>query len=273
MPDITRIQIANEPERSYKDFPANREFKKRAEDDNPGSSADPIVENAKETGGIGWTEEGKTSLIPETTFTTNNDGQANIVSDVDFAELYETYADQSVLKGKVNGVDCSVEMEYDYDGGYYSIYMFGDGTTGVELGQGEFDKAGFYATRMPENETYTIEMYIDASIVHTINSKYISGGGSDLFVVTFDASDYNNPTCDRTFSEILSARESGKKICGYLKNIGYMTVRYDDEYTPVFGFVAISSYPFGGSFNDLDKYCATINENNVINYRYDHKSI
>lgn len=35
MPDITKIKIGNERERSYKDFPANREFKKRAEDENP----------------------------------------------------------------------------------------------------------------------------------------------------------------------------------------------------------------------------------------------
>lgn len=35
MPDITKIQIGDEPERSYKNFPANREFKKRAEDENP----------------------------------------------------------------------------------------------------------------------------------------------------------------------------------------------------------------------------------------------
>lgn len=41
MPDITRIQIADEPERKYNDFPANREFKKRAEDENSGSSSNP----------------------------------------------------------------------------------------------------------------------------------------------------------------------------------------------------------------------------------------
>lgn len=56
MPDITKIKIGNERERSYKDFPANREFKKRAEDDNPGGGW-PADLPKPSVGGYGYTDE------------------------------------------------------------------------------------------------------------------------------------------------------------------------------------------------------------------------
>lgn len=55
MSDTFNVTIGNDPENIYDLYPANREFKKRAEDENH-----PIVTNAKETGGFGWTDEDET---------------------------------------------------------------------------------------------------------------------------------------------------------------------------------------------------------------------
>ena len=63
MPDITKIKIGNERERSYKDFPANREFKKRAEDDNPGSGGWPADLPKPSVGGYGYTEQGEQTVV------------------------------------------------------------------------------------------------------------------------------------------------------------------------------------------------------------------
>lgn len=61
MPDITKIKIGNERERSYKDFPSNREFKKRAEDDNPGGGGSDYDEIS---GGNITEVDGKKYLTP-----------------------------------------------------------------------------------------------------------------------------------------------------------------------------------------------------------------
>lgn len=58
---VTKIQIGHEKERSYNDFTTNREFEMRAGEPEP--IEDPILENAKETGGIGWTEEGAEQTV------------------------------------------------------------------------------------------------------------------------------------------------------------------------------------------------------------------
>lgn len=65
MSNITKIKIDNEREHSYQDFPANREFKKRAEDDNPGGGGWPSDLPKPSVGGYGYTEDETIHQIDE----------------------------------------------------------------------------------------------------------------------------------------------------------------------------------------------------------------
>lgn len=61
MNEITKIKVNGELESTYKLFSKNREFEKRA--GGGGGGSDPIVENAKQTGGFGYTEQGEQTVI------------------------------------------------------------------------------------------------------------------------------------------------------------------------------------------------------------------
>lgn len=195
MPDITRIQIADEPERSYKDFPANREFKKRAEDENSGSSSDPILENAKQTGGIGWTEQGNQTTITWDGDVEGRDSFNTTLGGVTFYKVAEKgtgYTDYAGVSDNVNDGTFDVqfvsgENAFAYctvidfpcvivaDGGEFTV------TSGEVVFTAIAPSAGVYFVYMGE-EYITSLAYGTPDTVHKIDEKYISGGSEPMYV-------------------------------------------------------------------------------------------
>lgn len=177
MPDITRIQIADEPERSYKDFPANREFKKRAEDENSGSSSDPIVENAKETGGIGWTEQVYTKIFDGEVVSWYVDLFQACMVNVDSADIIRSIGTKYRLT--VDGETC--ELIVVDDEGNFSMLEKISGTLNPQFDDLQIsDDEISWWVYTTEAASYNIQLEIAESAVHTIDEKYLPEADSGL---------------------------------------------------------------------------------------------
>lgn len=184
---VTKIQIGHEKERSYNDFTTNREFEMRAgEAGEPEPIEDPILENAKETGGIGWTEEGAEQTV-------------DFVYDRDFdsdSPRYVTDGDQNYWRM----VDAENEADL-----YGTVMVYPDGHTVVldETNTSTYheeDQFWIYQSNSTisvdfpivsglyfdmygipyHNKTYTCKY--TSRLVHKINDTYVDSsghGGSD----------------------------------------------------------------------------------------------
>ena len=248
MPDITKIKIGNERERSYKDFPANREFKKRAEDDNPGGGW-PADLPKPSVGGYGYTEQGEQTVI-----TWDGDTEGKVVYDDTFFKVSDlTPSKDSMSDAKIvfNGV------EYDFNAvdirgvnGYYDtnalVSVFLDDSVtpkGIYFAGGdenEFVSSLTYGT--PDtihkiDEKYLPEVDADPilenakstggigytdedEIVHKIDEKYLpSGGGAMVVDFVLDDSLSFVESASKTVDEVFTAMLTGV-VVGVIKGPG-----------------------------------------------------
>lgn len=153
--------------------------------------SDPVLANAKATGGIGWTEEGgKTEIIGQITVT-SSEYMSEVSVPMTGMNLQEVYnnVDNSNIRVVYNGVLYdSCYVDYDDDSGYYTLYC-----NDIEMGRVAYQDENYLdmvriVTGNP-NTTLTVEAYVVVSgIVHTIDPKYLGGGGGADVVIkaTYD---------------------------------------------------------------------------------------
>lgn len=179
MPDITKIKIGNERERSYKDFPANREFKKRAEDDNPGGGGWPSDLPKPSVGGYGYTEQGEPVLLFDGELLIDQSmptGAVFGIIDIDSLEVGEAY------KIVWNGVDYTCECMTFNIGGNELVYL---GNLSIAGPYNPTDypfifvygaEAGYMVATLTAG-TYSIKLSKSGETIHKIDNKYLPDGG------------------------------------------------------------------------------------------------
>ena len=197
------------------------------------SPTDEVLENAKETGGIGWTKEIKEA-------TTIVDGTFYCAGGNDSVELTNEYI---LVEGQsydvtFNGTEYNNLVAFD-DGGIISI----GGTYGeyneypfhIENGENSPHPLVFY-TEMPGNYSLVITTIIEEEVIHKIDEKYLpeSGGGMMVVNAIRDDDDEDLVVFDKTFEEIHSALPN---VAVHLGDSFYKLEFYTDE-TIEFGYTA-----------------------------------
>lgn len=185
------------------------------------SDCDVAIENAKETGGFGWTETNPD--VVNITWDGDTTGKETVLLDVMEMCLVSNKIPESMLGcnvklGTGESVIVTDEIVNVFDWGYAIgdiavVCVFNDNTTVPEFGI-TFEHKGVYFTKMAD-EYYTAEVSEPAETIHTIDSKYINGGGGlDLFVVNLLDSEEaeSGHTIDKTYEEIANAANENKVI-------------------------------------------------------------
>lgn len=246
MSDITKIKIDNEREHSYKDFPANREFKKRAEDDNPGGSGWPSDLPLPTSGGYGYTEDETVHKIdkkylPEDCrwpsdlplptaggygYTDTEYGSPVFNEDVTTTKQNpdDAYAKATVVLDTVFMGGDTYKVVFDGFNYYPVCRVYGPNrgignrsisTTNVpDTGEPfyiERDRNGRQTLYTKTAGTFNVTVYEPTKVDHKIDEKYLPASGGAM-VVTVSTEDFETYEADKTFDEISSAVENGTVV-------------------------------------------------------------
>lgn len=151
-----------------------------------GGASDPVLENAKSTGGIGWTEQGEQTVI-----TWDGDTEGKVTAEllgstlyVKVAEAIEGFDPQSVSKATIFGFGevepTAVEVAnygfvmYQANEAFPAVYVY-DFTKTADSPYGAIPENGFYFFYVDES-TYTSSLtYGTPDTVHKIDEKYLPG--------------------------------------------------------------------------------------------------
>lgn len=214
MPDITKIRVGNGPENSYRNFQANREFKKRAEDDNPGGGW-PADLPKPSVGGYGYTEQGEQVLFDGDLLIDQQSqsptGAVYNIIDIDQLEVGETY------KIVWNGVDYTCEcMSVDLGGGDELAYLGNLSIVGFPISTDYpflfvYQEDGYMVATLTTG-TYSIKLSKSGETIHKIDEKYLPASGVGAMVVTVEHDDDGVLHANKTFAEIKSAIKSGLDV-------------------------------------------------------------
>lgn len=268
MSDITKIKIDNERERSYKDFPANREFKKRAEDDNPGGGW-PSDLPKPSADGYGYTESGEQTVIVDNERITTVSGEYGALGQ--FATPFD------IVDGAYTVI---------FNGTEYNLNPSFAGMAGLCLGDRlrfglDFSRYPFFIISYgQETQLYTesagdyeITIKMKSDTIHKIDEKYLpASGDGEKFVVTFTVDDNNIATPDKTDNEINEALFKGLRIVGLIPSIlGSNELQYTD------GFVGTGCYTFAivstrNNYYYVSQILYDVDENDNSSYRYVEKT-
>lgn len=208
MPDITKIKIGNERERSYKDFPANREFKKRAEDDNPGGGGWPADLPKPSVGGYGYTEQVEQTVVDNESVTTVDDG------DYIYGQFSTPF---DIVEGAYtvifNGTEYNLNSAFDEE---RDAYYLGEVTeTGPDFSRYPFYIANDGGDTYLYTESagdYEVTVKKSSDTIHKIDEKYLPSGA--IFVTTEENGD-SQYIASMSSNEIYEAAMSGNAV--YLK--------------------------------------------------------
>lgn len=163
-----------------------------------GGGSDAAIENAKETGGFGWTETKSNPL--HITWDGDTTGKETVLLE-DFelclvsSKTLESMVGCTVKLDTGDSFIVTDEHIMPFDGGYsvaleapFCVCVFNDNTTLTP--DITFEHKGIYFAKMAD-EFYTAEISEPAETVHTINPKYISGGvgGNNLDACIYIDSD------------------------------------------------------------------------------------
>lgn len=205
--------------------------------------SDPIVENAKQTGGFGWTESGE-----ETTITWDGDTEGReIVSSVPpfqlvkvaEAENHEKFQSANVslniMGSIIDGIVSNVE-ETEIESIYRALVPIeGDDVAAVFIAEnswefgGENHSAGIYFI-YDDGNIFVTSLIYGGDTVHKIDEKYLPSGGG-VMVVTVESDGDGVLHANKTFAEIKSAIKSGLDVNCVIsqKNIARLSAYFFDE--------------------------------------------
>lgn len=203
----------------------------------PGGS-DPVLANAKSTGGIGWTEQGEQTVL--------------------FDGIAHTEMDRFIAYGEIDkfeivvGQTYSVAFDNEIFGGV--IAHLGDNDV-VVLGDEELSEYPFRIEYSVDNDTNILctqnggdfQLKViggTLETVHKIDEKYLPASGGAM-VVNFTAG-AGGFTADKTPQEIVSAFSSGTFVYAVLMGAQSLTLNAayveDDEYFNIkFDSIAFAS--------------------------------
>lgn len=177
----------------------------RMEEGIDAASYNPVIENAKSTGGIGWTESGEQVLFDGDLLIQLDPDNDACVSPIDInpLEVGQTY------NVKWNGVDYTCECASV--SGF--IYIGNPSIAGVQI---ESDEPFIFvnykdgvAVATMDAGTYSIKVIKNGDTIHKIDSKYLPQSGGTMMVnITFDENS-NQYLADKTYDEIMDAIETG----------------------------------------------------------------
>lgn len=257
MPDITKIKIGNEQERSYKNFPANREFKKRAEDDNPGGGGWPADLPKPSVGGYGYAESGERTVINESVTTVDDHGMGygHFATPFDIVDGAYTVI--------FNGTEYNLNSTFNEKNGFWYL---GD----PPVGRPDFSRYPFI-------------------IMPTIGDKQMLGTESaGDYEVTIIKKPSETIHVDGTFHDNELLTDEYTLIEGQKYNVMFNGIKYNNLITfDDYGYITIGSpygkyddYPFSISndrngiylYTELDGDCTVLitTENEVI-HKIDEK--
>lgn len=203
-----------------------------------GGGSDPVLDNAKSTGGIGWTESGEQVLF-------DGDLLINLVTEsgafaspiaIDSLEVGQTY------NIKWDGIDYTCEC---MDGGYGLVYFGNASILGVPTVTDEpfvfVVEDGAVLVVTASAGTYSIKVSKNGDTIHKIAEKYLP---ASLMVVNFEYDD--EFIADKTVEEVKTAMSSGIPVFAVYHNIigdgndlcGFMTTFKTgtsniDPYSPI----------------------------------------
>lgn len=159
------------------------------------SGSDPVLNNAKATGGIGWTESGEQTTIEwdgDTTGRYTPDGMFYLVSSVPFTKDEVVGATLTIVSGagEQQGVVTENMVAVSDAGdalavGEFCVAVMNDNTVFYNI---TFEHKGVYFVDGGEDGHISTLTYTAPDTVHKINEKYISGGGGADVVIkaTYD---------------------------------------------------------------------------------------
>lgn len=137
------------------------------------TSGDPVVKNAKETGGFGWTEDGEKIYYAESQTISLDNGGLGTIQKKDGAITVEQIYDAGIreITVVVDGENLIGYVEYDYDGDYYYVQAYKDDSS-IQITDSSSGQYNFYYY-VKRNANVTVEFYYAPVIIHSIDSKYL----------------------------------------------------------------------------------------------------
>lgn len=171
-----------------------------------GSGSDPIVENAKQTGGFGYTEQGWTTLVSEAVTTTMT-AQTPFASG-EFATIGLDIKDGTTYKVIFNGTEYELTAVEDngqtYIGELDETRMPNFNTYPFCILQDIGDSPILMATVSSGTHDVTVQWVADT--IHKIDEKYLPASGGAM-VVEFVVDGINNTVISstKTVNEVMTA--------------------------------------------------------------------
>lgn len=217
-----------------------RQVHTQIQSDGNGSSSDHILENAKETGGFGWTESGEQQmLVPPVTAETQESsgyvrGEFTMGENIDIepiARLFnETYPElvinikvneelYKILGSSVDDDDNTVSLSFGREEDPYPV---GDIIQSMyAMNKFNFTLPNTYV----EAGITTVSIFTGSETVHTIDPKYISGGAMVVHFEVEQTDDGPILHSDKTVNEVKAAAMHNT-ISGVLTVNGFSLVLF-----------------------------------------------